>query len=121
VAVGYAGDWGIDTAHVHSTATHELGHALDYALGDVSDRTDFRALHRQAMADYPAMNPYFHRPEEFFAEAYSQWSAGEHSGGDTGAGRMGRHFRMPPGLRHDMNAFMIQLEKGAEARSAREH
>lgn len=82
-----------------SAMNHELGHALDHAAGwadpdfghgdRLSGRPEWRRLYDTAVAEAEdlgrPLNPYFLQPgnrgaEEFFAEAYSEWTRGNEYG-----------------------------------------
>jgi hypothetical protein len=81
-------------------AAHEVGHGLDYFLGDrgrLSDQPEFRAIYKLAMSNRNvAFNPYYtKRPSEssdmtarheFFAETYAAWVATRTGGAGIASG-----------------------------------
>jgi hypothetical protein len=62
------------------TASHEFGHALDFALGKPSMDADWEAIHAKALADTTiSVSPYYRQTghagrQEFWAEAFSTWA-----------------------------------------------
>jgi SPP1 gp7 family putative phage head morphogenesis protein len=118
VAIGYAGDWGMDTMNSHSTATHEIGHALSDALSVSGTRAsgtpEWTKLHALAVAegDKNGMSPYFRDAEEMWAEGFSQWVAGRGGlGADSPESRLRRTFGIGPGNAFDMANYFAALER----------
>lgn len=117
VAIGYAGDWGMDTVHDHSTATHELGHALDHRLGRgvtgdsyLSSAPDWRERHAAVQAEAGhRLNPYFTDAGEMWAEGFSQYNAGKVDGSATA--RIARKFGVSLATAREMSAYYESIEQ----------
>lgn len=123
-AIGYAGDWGMDTVHEHSTATHELGHALSRAMtrndsGNniyASDGPDWRERHAAVQREAgAALNPYYNSAEEMWAEGFSQYTMGKADSGS--AARIARRFHISLATAREMSAYYESIEQAVKGMS----
>lgn len=101
VAVGHIpGQWGLWSHDQHSTATHEMGHAVDWALQGggqprASLRTDWLGLHQEIRTASPDLRPYFRdSPTEAWAKLFEQYTAVEPHVGSARERRLQREMRL---------------------------